>query len=78
MSESLIETLEMLLKPNSCPCPYALFRLSCIRNALDQVKSLTKDKFLKVYNYLRKNYEEYDEAVYKEVINETEEHLKKL
>jgi|YelNatPaOPRAMG01_1025707.scaffolds.fasta_scaffold14743_7 hypothetical protein len=78
MSESLIKELDKLLGPSSLSCPYNIFLQSSIGLILEEVKALTKEKFLAVYNHLRENYRNYEEVFYKEVIGKLEEHLKRL
>ncbi|MGC8812333.1 MAG: hypothetical protein ACP5O8_01980 [Candidatus Aenigmatarchaeota archaeon] len=78
MSKALIRELENLLKYPYLSCPYSLFIASSVNKAVNQVKALTKEKFLSVYNRLRENYKNYEKAVYKEVMGQLEEHLKKL
>ncbi len=78
MTEILIEELETLLKPSYSSCPYNFFLQSSINLIVEEVKNLSKEKFLAVYNHLRKNYRNYEEAFYKEVMGKLEEHLEKL
>ncbi|MEM5794465.1 MAG: hypothetical protein QXS48_00480 [Candidatus Aenigmatarchaeota archaeon] len=77
MADALAETFDLLLKPCSSPCPYSILRLSSIREAINEFKTLTKEKALALYNYLKSNSQKYEKPFYEEVITEMEKHLAK-
>ncbi|MEM5882688.1 MAG: hypothetical protein QXQ77_00400 [Candidatus Aenigmatarchaeota archaeon] len=77
MADALAETFDLLLRPRSFSCPYSIVRLSSIRKAIDEFKTLTKEKALALYNYLKNNSQNYEKSFYEEVITEMEKHLAK-
>ncbi|MCS7105738.1 MAG: hypothetical protein NZ942_00240 [Candidatus Aenigmarchaeota archaeon] len=77
MQESLLEVFDLLLKFCNCPCPYSIFRQSSIREALKEFKTLTKEKALAIFNYLKRNSMNYETLAYQQVIKEMEKHLSK-